>query len=71
VNDRSLIDSLTAAVAARPDDLLLRVHLAELLLDAGRNAEAIGQAGQVLALDPGNGAAQAPAGGRWRSWPWP
>jgi hypothetical protein len=35
------------------------VHLAELLLDAGRHADAIGQAGQVLALDPGNGAAQA------------
>src|SRR5262245_12122780 len=54
----SLIDSLTAAVAARPDDLPLRLHLAELLVGAGRGAEAIGHAAQVLAREPGNADAQ-------------
>ncbi|HEY0000674.1 MAG TPA: AAA family ATPase [Actinoplanes sp.] len=53
-----LIDSLTAAVQARPDDLPLRVHLAELLVAAGRGAEAIGHAAQVLAREPGNENAQ-------------
>ncbi len=48
----SLIDSLLAAVAARPDDLPLRVHLAELLLAEGRQAEAIAQLAQALAVDP-------------------
>ncbi|MBO4208744.1 ATP-binding protein [Micromonospora echinofusca] len=54
----ALIDSLGAAVAARPDDLPLRLHLAGLLLDAGRQAEAIGQVGQALVRDPGNAEAQ-------------
>jgi SpoVK/Ycf46/Vps4 family AAA+-type ATPase len=58
MNDSSLIDSLTAAVQARPDDLPLRLHLAELLVGAGRGAEAIGHAAQVLAREPGNAAAQ-------------
>ncbi|MFC7532868.1 AAA family ATPase [Actinoplanes sp. GCM10030250] len=54
----ALIDSLTAAVQARPDDLPLRLHLAELLVSAGRGAEAIGHAAQVLAREPGNTTAQ-------------
>ncbi|GID95765.1 AAA family ATPase [Amorphoplanes digitatis] len=54
----SLIDSLLAAVAARPDDLPLRRHLAELLLAAGRPGEAVGHAAQVLARDPGDDAAR-------------
>ncbi|MFI7429190.1 AAA family ATPase [Micromonospora sp. NPDC049836] len=54
-----LIDSLLAALDARPDDLPLRLHLAGLLIDAGRGAEAIAQAGQALARDPGNAQAQA------------
>ena len=49
-----LIDSLLAAVDARPEDLPLRLHLAGLLLDAGRQPEAIAQIGQALARDPGN-----------------
>ncbi|MEW2374590.1 ATP-binding protein [Micromonospora sp. NPDC047812] len=53
-----LIESLTAALDARPDDLPLRLHLAALLLDAGRAGEAIAQVGQALARDPGNGQAQ-------------
>lgn len=58
MSDSPLIDSLTAAVQARPDDLPLRLHLAELLVGAGRGAEAIGHAAQVLAREPGNAAAQ-------------
>ncbi|WP_433293340.1 AAA family ATPase [Actinoplanes sp. CA-030573] len=58
MSDSPLIDSLTAAVQARPDDLPLRLHLAELLVDAGRGPEAIGHAAQVLAREPGNATAQ-------------
>src|SRR6185295_13857812 len=58
MSDSPLIDSLSAAVQARPDDLPLRLHLAELLVGAGRGAEAIGHAAQVLAREPGNAAAQ-------------
>ncbi|WP_430785698.1 AAA family ATPase [Actinoplanes sp. G11-F43] len=54
----ALINSLAAAVEARPDDPTLRLHLAELLVAAGRGAEAIGHAAQVLAREPGNTAAQ-------------
>lgn len=54
----ALINSLTAAVEARPDDLTLRLHLAEMLVAAGRGAEAIGHAAQVLAREPGNTTAQ-------------
>ena len=49
-----LIASLTAAVEARPDDVPLRLHLAGLLLDAGRSADAIACLGQTLVVDPGN-----------------
>ncbi|MEU8298189.1 ATP-binding protein [Micromonospora sp. NPDC048909] len=55
----ALIDSLSAALDARPDDLPLRLHLATLLLDAGRGGEAIAQIGQALARDPGSDQAQA------------
>nr|WP_221381324.1 AAA family ATPase [Actinoplanes polyasparticus] len=58
MSDSPLIDSLTAAVEARPDDLTLRLHLAELLVGAGRGAEAIGHAAQVLAREPANVTAQ-------------
>ncbi|MFC0508470.1 ATP-binding protein [Micromonospora costi] len=55
----ALIDSLSAAVDARPEDLPLRLHLATLLLDAGRGGEAIAHIGRALAHDPGNDQAQA------------
>jgi SpoVK/Ycf46/Vps4 family AAA+-type ATPase len=55
----SLLDSLRAAVADRPDDLPLRLHLAELLLDAGRADEAIGHLGFVLQRQPQHERAQA------------
>jgi SpoVK/Ycf46/Vps4 family AAA+-type ATPase len=58
MSDSPLIDSLIAAVEARPDDLPLRLHLAELLVAAGRGGEAIGHAAQVLAREPQNGTAQ-------------
>src|SRR5690349_17384630 len=54
----ALIDSLTAAVEARPDDLPLRLHLAELLVAAGRGPEAIAHAAQVLSREPANATAQ-------------
>jgi SpoVK/Ycf46/Vps4 family AAA+-type ATPase len=58
MSDSPLLDSLAAAVAARPDDLPLRLHLAELLLQAGRGGEAIGHAARVLASEPANPVAQ-------------
>jgi SpoVK/Ycf46/Vps4 family AAA+-type ATPase len=58
MSDSPLIDSLSAAVDARPDDLPLRLHLAELLVGAGRGAEAIGHAARVLTREPGNATAQ-------------
>ncbi|GGN44722.1 cell division control protein 48 CDC48 [Actinoplanes campanulatus] len=53
-----MINSLAAAVEARPDDLTLRLHLAEMLVAAGRGPEAIGHAAQILAREPGNNGAQ-------------
>ena len=50
--ERGLIDSLRAAVEASPDDVHLRLHLAELLLETGDAAEARVQLGRVLQLDP-------------------
>src|SRR4051812_9164025 len=58
MSDSPLIDSLVAAVEARPDDLPLRLHLAELLVGAGRGSEAGGHAAQGLAREPGNAAAR-------------
>jgi SpoVK/Ycf46/Vps4 family AAA+-type ATPase len=55
----ALIASLTAALQARPDDLPLRLHLADLLLAAGQKAEAIGHVAQALQQDPSNEQAQA------------
>jgi SpoVK/Ycf46/Vps4 family AAA+-type ATPase len=59
VSSDALLDSLRAAVDARPEDVPLRLHLATLLLDADRGGEAIAHIGQALARDPGNEAAQA------------
>jgi ATPase family associated with various cellular activities (AAA)/AAA+ lid domain/Tetratricopeptide repeat len=54
-----LIGSLRKAVAALPDDLGLRLHLAAQLLAAGQRAEAVSQLGAVLQADPGNATALA------------
>jgi SpoVK/Ycf46/Vps4 family AAA+-type ATPase len=53
-----LIASLTAAVEARPDDVPLRLHLAGLLLQRGRQADAVGHAAQALQRAPDSGDAQ-------------
>jgi AAA+ superfamily predicted ATPase len=50
--DERLIESLAAAVRATPDDLPLRLHLADLLVDAGRGAEAVEHVATALAKDP-------------------
>jgi len=55
----SVLDSLRAAVAAMPDDVPLRLHLATLLLQAGQRDEAVRHLGAVLQRDPGNGTALA------------
>ncbi len=56
--DDRLIDSLAAAVSAAPDDRSLRLHLAGLLVDAGRGPEAVSHAATVLASDPGSAEAR-------------
>ncbi|OLB78918.1 MAG: AAA family ATPase [Actinobacteria bacterium 13_2_20CM_2_71_6] len=58
MTDSSLIDSLTAAVQGRPDDVPLRLHLVRLLLDAGRQGEAISHAAQALQYAPEDKAAR-------------
>ncbi|WP_117215491.1 ATP-binding protein [Allorhizocola rhizosphaerae] len=58
MTDSPLIASLTAATESRPDDAVLRLHLAELLLDAARPQEAIAHIGYVLNRDPANATAQ-------------
>jgi AAA+ superfamily predicted ATPase len=50
----SVLESLRAAVAALPDDVPLRMHLATLLLQADQRDEAIRHLGAVLQRDPGN-----------------
>lgn len=50
--DEPLIDSLAAAVRAAPDDLPLRLHLAGLLVEADRGAEAVEHVATALAKDP-------------------
>ncbi|MCC3774497.1 tetratricopeptide repeat protein, partial [Streptomyces sp. UNOB3_S3] len=54
-----LVTSLRAAVDAAPDDFPLRLHLAGILLDAGRGQDAIAQLAAALQRDPGNAEAQA------------
>jgi len=58
VTDPSLIDSLTAAVQGRPEDIPLRLHLVRLLLDAGRQGEAISHAAQALRYAPDDATAR-------------
>ncbi len=49
--DDPLVTSLLAAVAAAPGDLPLRVHVAAVLLDRGRAAEALEHCAMVLRVD--------------------
>jgi SpoVK/Ycf46/Vps4 family AAA+-type ATPase len=50
----TVLDSLRKAVAAMPDDVPLRLHLATMLRQAGQHDEAVRQLGAVLQRDPGN-----------------
>jgi len=50
--DPQLIQALEAAVAAAPENAALRVHLAGLLLDAGRPHDAVDHAAKVLDRQP-------------------
>jgi AAA+ superfamily predicted ATPase len=54
----SLIASLLAAVSASPDDVVLRLHLAELMLADGDVDGAITQAAAALQREPGSAAAR-------------
>ncbi len=54
-----LIASLARAVAASPDDVTLRLHLARLLVEAGRGAEAVEHAAAVLQHDPASAQARS------------
>lgn len=54
-----LIESVQRAVQAVPDDVGLRVHLAQLLLAAGRTDEAIRECGVAVQQDPGHAGARA------------
>jgi AAA+ superfamily predicted ATPase len=51
--DPELLAGLRAAVQAVPDNLALRLHVAALLLEAGRPAESLEHSSAVLALVPG------------------
>jgi ATP-dependent 26S proteasome regulatory subunit len=52
--DDILLTSLLTAVDAAPEDVPLRLHVAGLLAEHGRPAEALQHCSQALARDPGN-----------------
>lgn len=56
--DDDLIRSIQAAVVAAPSDLTLRLHLARLLVSAGRQPEAVEHAAAILSVDPTSARAQ-------------
>ncbi|MFD8966486.1 ATP-binding protein [Streptomyces sp. NPDC059568] len=58
-DESPLIRSLRAAVAAAPDDVPLRLHLAELLLAAGHSDQAVTEAAVALQHAPGDADARA------------
>jgi AAA+ superfamily predicted ATPase len=53
----AVLASLRRAVAAMPDDLALRLHLATMLADAGQRDECIRHLGVIVQADPANRAA--------------
>jgi AAA+ superfamily predicted ATPase len=57
--DPKLVESLRRAIDRMPDDTVLRLHLATLLIEAGRRDEGIREVGAVLMADPANAAALA------------
>jgi SpoVK/Ycf46/Vps4 family AAA+-type ATPase len=52
--DDVLLTSLLTAVEAAPDDVPLRLHVAALLAERGRPADALQHCSHALARDPGN-----------------
>ena len=54
-----LIDSLLQVLSDRPDDVPLRLHVAELLIADGRGAEAVQHCAIALQQDPSNQQAHA------------
>ncbi|MER6047750.1 AAA family ATPase [Streptomyces sp. NPDC001793] len=54
-----LIQSMRSAVAAAPDDVPLRLHLAELLLSAGCGDAAVSEVAMALQQAPGDAQARA------------
>lgn len=72
MGSEELLASLRAAVEAAPDDVALRLHLAELLAESGQREEAVREAAQVLVRDPQNeGALRLVAGDRSTAAPEP
>jgi SpoVK/Ycf46/Vps4 family AAA+-type ATPase len=59
MSDDSLLNSLLAAVGAAPDDVPLRLHVAELLAGAERLPEALAHCSEALQRAPGDAAALA------------
>ena len=59
MTDERLLASLLAAVEGSPDDVPLRLHVAELLTSAGRPAEALTHCTHALRSDPADPAALA------------
>ncbi|MEE4490330.1 ATP-binding protein [Streptomyces sp. BE230] len=57
-DDSPLIQSLRTAVAAAPADVPLRLHLAQLLLDADRSDDAVAEAAVALQHAPGDAQAR-------------
>jgi SpoVK/Ycf46/Vps4 family AAA+-type ATPase len=57
--DDPLLATLLAAVAAAPDDVPLRLHVAELLVERERLAEALQHCSHVLGRDPSHAGAVA------------
>jgi SpoVK/Ycf46/Vps4 family AAA+-type ATPase len=57
--DPKLVESLRKAIDAMPHDVELRLHLATLLIEAGRRDEGIRELGAVLQADPANARALA------------
>ncbi|MET3986936.1 AAA family ATPase [Streptomyces sp. PvR034] len=58
-DESPLIRSLRTAVAAAPDDVPLRLHLAEMLLAAGRPDDAVAEAAVALQYAPADADARA------------
>jgi SpoVK/Ycf46/Vps4 family AAA+-type ATPase len=57
--DPKLVESLRRAIDALPEDAELRLHLAALLIEAGRRDEGIRELGVILQADPANAKALA------------